>query len=56
MSEEILEVKSEQEKEPRTTKQKIIFGLKIAGNVIFYSLIVLILLFSIGNIRASLMF
>ena len=53
MSEEILEVKHEQEKEPKTTKQKIIFGFKLAGNVIFYSLIVLILLFSIGNIRAK---
>lgn len=36
-----------------TTKQKVWFGVKIALNVIFYLLILLVLLFSISNIRAK---
>lgn len=32
---------------------KVIFGLKIAGNVIFYAVIVLLLIFSIMNIKAG---
>ena len=32
---------------------KVIFGLKIAGNVIFYAIIILLLLFSIMNIKAG---
>ena len=40
-------------KTPMTTKQKVWFGGKIALNVIFYLLILLVLLFSISNIRAK---
>ena len=36
-----------------TTKQKVWFGVKIALNVVFYILILLVLLFSISNIRAK---
>lgn len=32
---------------------KVIFGLKIAGNVIFYAIIILLLIFSIMNIKAG---
>lgn len=40
-------------KTPITTKQKVWFGVKIALNVVFYILILLVLLFSISNIRAK---
>lgn len=40
-------------KNPMTTKQKVWFGVKIALNVVFYILILLVLLFSISNIRAK---
>lgn len=40
-------------KTPMTTKQKVWLGVKIALNVIFYALILLVLLFSISNIRAK---
>ena len=40
-------------KTPMTTKQKVWFGVKIAFNVVFYILILLVLLFSISNIRAK---
>lgn len=40
-------------KTPMTTKQKVWFGVKIALNVVFYLLILLVLLFSISNIRAK---
>lgn len=40
-------------KEPKTTKQKVFFGLKIAGNVVFYVVILGLLLFSIMNINAG---
>lgn len=40
-------------KTPMTTKQKVWFGVKIALNVAFYILILLVLLFSISNIRAK---
>lgn len=40
-------------KTPMTTKQKVWFGVKIALNVIFYLLILLVLLFSISNIRTK---
>ena len=40
-------------KEPMTTKQKVILGLKIAGNVVFYVVIILLFLFSIMNINAG---
>ena len=53
MQEEI-KVNNENEiKEKKTTKQKTIFGLKIAGNVVFYALILALLLFSIMNINAG---
>lgn len=37
----------------RTPKQNVILGLKIALNVVFYAIIVLVLFFSIANIRAK---
>ena len=40
-------------KTPMTTKQKVWFGVKIALNVVFYILILLVLLFSISNIRVK---
>lgn len=40
-------------KTPMTTKQKVWFRVKIALNVVFYILILLVLLFSISNIRAK---
>lgn len=40
-------------KTPMTTKQKVWFGVKISLNVVFYILILLVLLFSISNIRAK---
>lgn len=40
-------------KTPMTTKQKVWFGVKIALNVVLYILILLVLLFSISNIRAK---
>lgn len=53
MQEEI-KVNSENEiKEKKTPKQKVFFGLKIAGNVVFYALILALLLFSIMNINAG---
>ncbi len=53
MQEEI-KVNNENEiKEQKTTKQKVFFGLKIAGNVVFYALILALLLFSIMNINAG---
>jgi len=40
-------------KTPKTTKEKVFFGLKIAGNVVFYVIIGMLLLFSIMNINAG---
>lgn len=40
-------------KTPKTTKEKVIFGLKIAGNAVFYVIIGMLLLFSIMNINAG---
>ncbi len=40
-------------KPKRTAKQNVILGVKIALNVVFYSIIVLILIFSIANIRSK---
>ncbi len=40
-------------KEPKTTKQKVLFILKIVGNVLFYLVIAFLLLFSIMNIRGG---
>lgn len=40
-------------KTPKTAKEKTIFGLKIAGNVLFYLIILFLLLFSIMNINAG---
>lgn len=48
----MLENATQEVKTPMTTKQKVWFGVKIALNVIFYILILLVLLFSISNIRA----
>ena len=44
---------SENEKKVKTPKEKVIFGLKIAGNVVFYAIILALLLFSIMNINAG---
>lgn len=41
------------EKKKKTGKQKTILGLKIAFNIVFYALILLVLIFSISNIRAK---
>jgi len=40
-------------KTPKTTKQKVIFGLKIGGNVIFYLVIIFLFLFSLMNINSG---
>lgn len=40
-------------KTPKTPKEKTIFGLKIAGNVLFYLFIAALFLFSIMNINAG---
>jgi len=50
----IEEVKKEEtEKKKKTPKEKTIFGLKIAGNVVFYAIILALLLFSVMNINAG---
>ncbi len=41
------------EKETKTTKQKVFFGLEIFGNVVFYSIIIFLLLFAIFNINGG---
>ena len=43
----------EKKKTPKTPKQKVFFGLKIAGNVLFYAVIIALFLFSIMNIRGG---
>lgn len=40
-------------KTPKTPKEKTIFGLKIAGNILFYLFIAALFLFSIMNINAG---
>ena len=40
-------------KQPKTTKEKVTFGLKIAVNVLFYAVIIFLFLFSIMNINAG---
>jgi signal peptidase len=47
------ETKVVEEKQPKSTKEKTIFGLKIAGNIVFYAIILALLLFSIMNINAG---
>ena len=42
-----------EEKQPKSAKEKTIFGLKIAGNIVFYAIILALLLFSIMNINAG---
>ena len=49
----IEEKEKKQEKTPKTTKEKVIFGLKIAGNVIFYAILVVLMLISIANIASG---
>lgn len=44
---------TEKKKEPMTTKQKVILGLRIAFNVVFYALIIFLFLFSLMNIRGG---
>ncbi len=48
-----IEVKEKKKKEPKTTKEKVFFGFKIAGNVLFYLVIILLFMISIMNINAS---
>ena len=43
----------EKKKTPKTPKQKVFFGLKRAGNVLFYAVIIALFLFSIMNIRGG---
>ena len=43
----------EEKKEPKTTKQKVFFGLRIAGNIIFYAILVILFLFAIMNINGG---
>ena len=45
--------KEKKKKEPKTTKEKVFFGFKIAGNVLFYLIIIFLFLISIMNINAS---
>ena len=40
-------------KQPKTTKEKVIFGAKIGGNVLFYAVIVFLFLFSLMNINSA---
>ena len=50
----IVEVeKISEDKKVKTPKEKAIFGLKIAGNIVFYAIILALLLFSIMNINAG---
>ena len=44
---------NDNEKKPMTTKQKVIFGLKIFGNVVFYGVLILLFLFAIFNINGG---
>ncbi len=46
-------VNNEEEKEPMTTKDKVFFGLKITGNVLFYVLLLFLFLFAIFNINGG---
>ena len=45
--------KEKKKKEHKTTKEKVFFGFKIAGNVLFYLIIIFLFLISIMNINAS---
>ena len=40
-------------KEKKTPKQKVFLGLRIAGNVLFYTVIIFLFLFSLMNINAG---
>ena len=42
-----------EEKQPRTTKQKVFLGLEIAGNVVFYLIIIALFLFALFNINGG---
>lgn len=44
---------NENVKTPKTTKEKVIFGFKIGGNLIFYLVIIALFLFSIMNINSG---
>lgn len=50
---EMTNKKEKKEKEPLTTKQKVFLGLRIVGNVFFYSILICLLIFSIMNINAG---
>ena len=46
-------IKNEKEKQPKTPKQMTLFVLRIVGNVLFYSAIVVLFFFSLMNINAG---
>ena len=48
---EDIKEKNKEEKPKRTTKQKVFLGLEIAGNIVFYLLIIALFLFAIFNIN-----
>jgi len=50
---EMTNEKEKKEKEPLTTKQKVFLGLRIVGNVFFYSILICLLIFSIMNINGG---
>ncbi|MCR5349877.1 MAG: hypothetical protein K6E20_02690 [Acholeplasmatales bacterium] len=50
---EIANDKQKKEKEPLTTKQKVFLCLRIVGNVFFYSILLMLLIFSIMNINGG---
>ena len=50
---EMTKEKEKKEKEPLTTKQKVFLGLRIVGNVFFYSILICLLIFSIMNINGG---
>ena len=50
---EDIKEKNKEEKPKRTTKQKVFLGLEIAGNIVFYLLIIALFLFAIFNINGG---
>ena len=50
---EDIKEKNKEEKPKRTKKQKVFLGLEIAGNIVFYLLIIALFLFAIFNINGG---
>lgn len=46
-------IEKKEEKQPKTPKQMTLFVLKIVGNVVFYTVIILLFLYSLMNINAK---